>query len=252
MKRKVIMVYSATGNSLFAAKQFPSEYEIMDVCTTDELPEDTDTLGFVFPVYYGGVPRPVEDFVRRVVKERDNSAIGYIFAVMTYGGAKGFATSAFSQLLGECGCALSYVNSVLMPDCYLPMVPKAPAVEERDRTVTEALSVLNTIIEEIKDEKFCLAKVGLAYRLFRSFGKKGRTPSTNPELHVKEDMCTGCGACVPLCPMQNIEITDGKAVHGNECISCCACYHFCPEEAVSFPKAEGHYRSLVPMEELQH
>ena len=49
------MVYSATGNSLFAAKQFPSEYEIMDVCTTDELPEDTDTLGFVFPVYYGGV-----------------------------------------------------------------------------------------------------------------------------------------------------------------------------------------------------
>ena len=239
MKRKVLAYWSAPGNSRFIAEQFEG-FELHDMRFTDSLPDDTDTLGLVFPVYYGGLPRPVEDFLERVIMDRDNSEVGYIFAVLTYGGNRGFSYSSLSQKLGECGCALSYVNSVLMPDCYLPMVPRAVSPAERDATVREALEKLAVMKDEIRSEKFALAKVGLTYRLFRSWGKKGRTPGENPEL-VVSDRCTGCGRCVDICPMDNIKIEDGAARHGSECISCFACYHSCPENALTYPKAEGQY-----------
>lgn len=40
--------------------------------------------------------------------------------------------------------------------------------------------------------------------------------------------CNGCGVCEKICPTQNIEIKDGRAVHGKTCAACYACMHWCP------------------------
>ena len=50
---------------------------------------------------------------------------------------------------------------------------------------------------------------------------------------VDNDKCTGCGACVEICPVNAIKIENEKAVIGEECIDCGACISQCPVEAIS-------------------
>ena len=51
---------------------------------------------------------------------------------------------------------------------------------------------------------------------------------------VNQEMCTGCGACVEVCPVGAIALDD-RGVAGideDECIRCGKCHEACPEEAV--------------------
>lgn len=49
---------------------------------------------------------------------------------------------------------------------------------------------------------------------------------------VYADKCIGCEICVKVCPMDNITMTDKKAVIGNNCTVCFACVHACPQHAM--------------------
>lgn len=54
---------------------------------------------------------------------------------------------------------------------------------------------------------------------------------------VREEKCTGCGACVEFCPNDVYELTD-KAVVKNpySCVvGCSGCVQKCPAGAISFP-----------------
>ncbi len=51
---------------------------------------------------------------------------------------------------------------------------------------------------------------------------------------VNSSKCTGCGACVDVCPVQAISLVNGKAVVDKEtCIDCAACTSECPSEAIT-------------------
>ena len=52
-------------------------------------------------------------------------------------------------------------------------------------------------------------------------------------VNIDRDKCTGCGACVDVCPVNAITIEDGKAVVSDECVDCGACVGMCPVEAIS-------------------
>ncbi|MDI9402120.1 MAG: indolepyruvate ferredoxin oxidoreductase subunit alpha [Limisphaerales bacterium] len=51
---------------------------------------------------------------------------------------------------------------------------------------------------------------------------------------VDPDKCTGCGTCVPACPVECITMEDDKAVvDADSCIDCGACVSECPVEAIT-------------------
>lgn len=51
---------------------------------------------------------------------------------------------------------------------------------------------------------------------------------------VDQDKCVGCEACVGTCPVEAIEMNDGKAkVDDSKCVDCGACVGACPVEAIS-------------------
>lgn len=51
---------------------------------------------------------------------------------------------------------------------------------------------------------------------------------------VNVDVCEGIGECVEVCPVEALEIVDGKAVCDDDlCIDCLACIAACPVEAIS-------------------
>ena len=51
---------------------------------------------------------------------------------------------------------------------------------------------------------------------------------------VDNSKCTGCGACVDVCPVDAIKIENGKAVINDDCVDCGACISQCSVKAISF------------------
>jgi NAD-dependent dihydropyrimidine dehydrogenase PreA subunit len=50
---------------------------------------------------------------------------------------------------------------------------------------------------------------------------------------VNKDECTGCGACIDVCPMDAIELIDRIAkIDNDNCSNCQACVSECPVEAI--------------------
>ncbi|MFH1845977.1 MAG: 4Fe-4S binding protein [Candidatus Omnitrophota bacterium] len=50
---------------------------------------------------------------------------------------------------------------------------------------------------------------------------------------IDNSKCTGCGACVGICPVTAITIENEKAVVSEECLDCGACIDQCPVQAIS-------------------
>lgn len=51
---------------------------------------------------------------------------------------------------------------------------------------------------------------------------------------VDKEKCTGCGECVPNCPVESLSIVDNLCVCDEDtCADCGACVDVCPTEALS-------------------
>ena len=50
---------------------------------------------------------------------------------------------------------------------------------------------------------------------------------------IDKEKCTGCAACVAVCPVSALKIENGKAVVSEKCVDCGACIGQCPVEAIT-------------------
>jgi nitroreductase/NAD-dependent dihydropyrimidine dehydrogenase PreA subunit len=73
------------------------------------------------------------------------------------------------------------------------------------------------------------------------------------DIHVVIDVtrCTGCGACVTICPHDTLTLVDGKAmVTGDDSLSCGHCLAVCPTDAITImghsPMNQGYRTFETP------
>lgn len=54
------------------------------------------------------------------------------------------------------------------------------------------------------------------------------------KITIDHEKCTGIGECVSVCPVDILEVVDGKAIVNKigECIECCSCVSACPNDAI--------------------
>lgn len=223
---KTVLYYSTTGLALQSAKLFSPDY-LIDVCRGEEIPKDTDVLGFVFSTPNSGLPYPMKKAVEKL-KLRDNSKLGYIFSIAVLSDRESFNGRIVEKEIEDSGLNLSYFNSV-----------KLPQEEEK----------LKKIVEETNDEKILLPSASFTYRLQKKITERLNKPTLPEDLNVSNN-CNGCAICARLCPMANITIERSRANIHNMCIQCLSCFSFCPQNAITSKREKKTIAEGIKLEEL--
>ncbi len=258
--------FSGTGNTLAVAREIAKRLgakliPIPQAVTQDRVTVRAPNLCIVFPSYIAlvsGVPLIVERFIRKI----ENIGALRIVAVCTCGGYELVnalpSLRTFARIVRSCGGRVSAGYSVRLPMNNLdydhipvPIERDSGVIIQRSRKKIEG--VCNRI-EQNRRAPFAALKAlflfvagplfGLSKQpILKSLREKAKEPADSQLpyaalLHLTDksiavdDACTGCGTCAKLCPVNNIEIVDGKPVFLHKCELCFACDEWCPAGAI--------------------
>jgi NAD-dependent dihydropyrimidine dehydrogenase PreA subunit/flavodoxin len=243
-----IYYYTATGNSLYAAKTIAEKFDDCHMVSIPTIWEEkvilpaADRVGLIFPMYYGGIPQLVKQFIERL----DLSKVQYIFTVVTCGNALfSGVMHELQKLLKAKGKTLNAGFYVNMVDTYLPIFT-LPAEEKQRQIQVKADARISFAAEQIKNrrqeiakEYFWLACLPIHKFWLSRFDKIDRK-------FTNSDRCTSCGQCARACPVDNIAILDGRPKWQHHCQECLACLHICPVQSIEFGRTQGKARYHHP------
>lgn len=252
----MILYYSACGNSRLIAERLAESLNeklvFIPQASRDNIFEyelsEGEALGFVWPVYCWAPPQLVMDYVSRL-KFRSKPA--YVYLVMTCGDTTGLAPDIFRKELQKINLELNSVHCMIMPETYINIKSMYLDSAEKAKAKTEnSLSRLPEIAEIIsrRENTDTFIPVGdspwlksrIVKPIFYAFLVKDKYFSVN-------DLCISCGKCAEVCPLENIELRDGRPHWKGHCTTCNACYHNCPVNAIHFGKAtEGKGQFRLP------
>ena len=124
-----------------------------------------------------------------------------------------------------------------MPENYIAMFG-VPEAEEAVKIVEKANPDIEAAIASIKaGQEFSAPRNNMYDHIMSEL--------VNPifyQLIVKADsfyaseICIGCGQCVLKCPLNNVQLRNGKPVWGKKCTHCMACICYCPTKAIEYGK----------------
>ena len=241
----MIFYFTATGNSLYVARQLDEQLRSIPLeLARPERHYEAPVIGIVSPVFYHELPDPVREFVRT-----STFACNYFYVVGTYGNRHGGFAELTRRFLEECGRPADYINTIIMVDNALPGYDIAEQLAiDPDKKVDEHIAALRDDIAARRAFVQPVSEADLAHHF--SYIERGKiTASDDVPLYSVARSCTGCGTCARVCPMNCIEVRDGRAEYryGN-CAICMACIHACPTCAITFAtlteKNPGvHYRN---------
>lgn len=243
----VICYFSATGNSLHAARSIAGR---LGGCRLEAIRPGLESaaaadgdIGLVFPLHYFGLPPAV----RRFAASLELQDARYVFAVVTCGSR--YISAALHQLDGLLrvgGRGLDAGFIVPMVSSYIPLAAVPPA-EKRRQALAGADAELGRIAGLIAARK----RVGVPEYLrhlaqpLNFYWRTRLLPGAHRRFFLSPG-CTGCGLCAQVCPADNIRLVDGQPGWGADCRECLACLHFCPGECIQFGRSPGRERYHHP------
>jgi ferredoxin/flavodoxin len=255
----VIYYFSGTGNSLYVARDVAEATggiltPIASLVKQEIISPDADGTGIIFPVYYGDLPKIIREFAGKLENIEDK----YIFAVCTFGGSAGDSLKTLRSIINSRGGELAATYAIHMPqNAFYKFWEKHEPLYRNWRKKVKKVAI-NTAAKRrgaffrnyLFDIIFKAIQVYVAPKYKPAFIKLS---GASPELSLDEliqlndtsfsvtDKCTGCGLCVKVCPVDNIELVEKKPVWQHHCQNCLACYNFCPFRAIRSGIAAKNY-----------
>lgn len=253
-KKRLIFYFTATGNSLFVARELAGEEgELISIPQEIDNPNpiyDAEEIGFVFPTYVHIPPAMVQDFFNRSTFNAD-----YLFAIATYGAHHGGIMGKWDKLAKERGYNFNYLSTVLMVDTALNMfdMEQQKAI---DKKIPEQMAVIIADVNSRKDwhQPIPEEQIAIHENYITMTGMDRVKPClTRSENYVKvTDACIACGICASVCPHGSWTI-GSVAIPEGDCESCMSCIHNCPQKALTlYPAFEGMPAERNPQARYRH
>lgn len=246
----MILTFSGTGNSSFIARLISEStggelYSLNSAVKTNETKDfsNAGTLIFCTPTYAWRIPRVVEEWIKKCTFNGNKA-----YFIMTCGGEIGNSEKYLKSLCKEKNLDFYGVKEIVMPENYVAMFPvpkESTSLKIIDKAEKELQSVLPKLkngekLEETKQTFMGGVCSGIVNNVFYPMFVKS-------EKFTVDGKCIGCGKCKELCPLNNIELKDGKPEWHNNCTHCMACICHCPTEAIEYGKASvGKVRYKCP------
>jgi len=247
----MIVYFSGTGNSRYAAESLAHQLgeELLDAGRRIKAGDKGELCSerpwvFVAPTYAWQMPHVFEEYLRSISFTGSREA----YFVLTCGSEIGDAGSYAKTLCEDKSLEYRGIQAVVMPENYIAMFD-VPDAKTCAAMMDQAKTVLQACGELISDGcPFPERKVGMKDRK-----RSGIVNKTFYRMFVKAkdfyatDGCTGCGACVDACPLNNIRLEERKPLWGEQCTHCMACICGCPAEAIEYGKiSRGKIRYQCP------
>lgn len=285
----MIFFFSGTGNSRHAALMLQEHFgsETVNMAYAVRNREFTypvspgERVFLVFPVYFGGLPGLVEQFIGKLnlppaakaepdAAETDQpeqpsagqstSGAGHkagtaaetdapegpeIIGVATNGGMPAGCGRALRKALKHRGMELRAFYSVKAPDnCifYLnPPIREAALVQlkymqDRMKDVIASVDYHHRMPDSLSLSSGF--ETGVMHRFYKGSCKTAKFFST--------DACNSCGLCARVCPVQAIEMRDGRPAWVKQtCEHCAACINRCPKDAIQYGRGTANRNRYV-------
>ncbi|MBQ9173744.1 MAG: EFR1 family ferrodoxin [Bacteroidales bacterium] len=233
-KKRLVFYFTATGNSLFVARQFSdSPLSIPQELKKTDLSYEADEIAFVCPDYAGGIPKIVREFV-----SKGTFKAPYIFSVITFGNACVNVAEYWDEFCQEHGVKNNYIRPILMVDNYLPVFDMNQQITI-DKHTDENLA---TIIEEVSAHKDFIAPAEMGFfnkEMLKGMQDQHFSMTAERLVELRPDRCVQCMTCQQVCPHKNFSLGSGGLEFKGDCEYCLACIQNCPQKALTLKSAMG-------------
>jgi ferredoxin/flavodoxin len=258
-----IFYFSATGNSLSLTRSLANELgncEIVPIAKAirnDMIEVITPKVGFVFPVYAWGMPRIVEEFIRKINISKES----YVFAIVTCVAIPGNTQKDLRKLLKTKGIHLqtgfitkagrsSLMKLNALDKAIMLLDTRRSKIKYFDERLPEIAKSIRTMIKKSPETSNWAANVFGSF-----FHKMGISAFKTMDMKFTvNDDCSQCGTCVKVCPRNNIDLLANGPVFKHNCELCHACIQWCPNFAIrhsNFDDAPRQYRNpAIRMKDL--
>lgn len=239
-RKRIVFYFTATGNSLFIAKQLSdSPLSIPQELKKTDLTYEADEIGFVFPDYAAAVPVIVREFV-----EKARFKASYIFSVITFGNASVNVAEWWNDWAKAKGLYNNYINTILMVDNYLPVFDMNEQIKI-DKKTDENMA---GIIGDISGHKDFIAPSEMGWftkEMLQGMQDMHFSQKSEQLIKLDADKCIQCTTCTEVCPRGNFSLASGGLQISGKCEFCLACVQNCPQHALSLERErnkEARYR----------
>ena len=270
----MIFYFTGTGNTRWVAGQIAEAigeelFYIPDLMRAGRYAftlSEGERIGFCFPTHGWQPPKIVREFIREMKVFRPPLTPPNLGGEVNSPSYSGGEIKSFCWALTTCGDnmgeAMTILNkelaanaglrtaegeplqaetqfAVVMPESYvcLPFMKTDPEDKERWK-IENAQRQLHHIIGIIRDRKRGIEELvkGATPRLYSYVigGYFNKRMITDRKFTVDADVCTRCGKCAKVCPVDNIKGTPPEWIHNGRCTCCLACYHYCPVHAINY------------------
>lgn len=232
--------FSGTGNSKFCIEKFLSYYDketeaisIEDNKAVDVIKQNQKIV-FAYPVYFSNLPKIVRDFIEG---HQTLFAGKEIFLIATMGLFSGDGTGCAARLLRKYGADITGGLHLKMPDCIGDEKALKKTMEQNHELIVAADEKIKKAVERLREGRALREGLGFWYHMAGLLGQRlwfyGKTRHYSDKLRIEKEKCVGCGVCVSLCPMDNLELQSGKATQSGRCTMCYRCVNHCPRQAMT-------------------